>query len=114
MGKMPGAGRETGPIVAHHFLIPNERSTSSRPTLPPLHTPQGPDVLGKYVALYAAQLIKSNAALTALQLFSKYGTPPSPQVHVHTHHNYNGKFGDYGNLAINIGIAKRKNIPTLI
>ena len=41
---------------------------------------QGAVVLEKYVALYAAHLIKSNAALTALQLFTKYGTPPNPQV----------------------------------
>ena len=41
---------------------------------------QGGNVLSKYVALYAAELIKSNAALSALQLFSKYGAPPNPQV----------------------------------
>lgn len=43
-------------------------------------TLQGGDILSKYVALYAAELIKSNAALSALKLFSKYGAPPNPQV----------------------------------
>ncbi|KAL5460471.1 hypothetical protein EMCRGX_G033922 [Ephydatia muelleri] len=40
---------------------------------------QGPDALAKYVAMYAASLIKSNAPLSALQLFAKYGAPPNPQ-----------------------------------
>ena len=43
-------------------------------------TLQGGDILSKYVALYAAELIKSNAALSALKLFNKYGAPPNPQV----------------------------------
>ena len=42
---------------------------------------QGGDILSKYVALYAAELIKSNAALSALKLFTKYGAPPNPQVY---------------------------------
>jgi intraflagellar transport protein 172 len=41
---------------------------------------QGAVVLEKYVALYAAHLIKTSAPLTALQLFNKYGTSPNPQV----------------------------------
>ena len=40
---------------------------------------QGAEILAKYVALYAAHLIKSNASLSALQLFNKYGTSPNPQ-----------------------------------
>ena len=40
---------------------------------------QGSGILAKYVALYAAHLIKSNASLSALQLFNKYGAPPNPQ-----------------------------------
>ncbi len=40
---------------------------------------QGPGILAKYVALYAADLIRSNAALSALELFSKYGCPATPQ-----------------------------------
>ncbi|XP_019854623.1 PREDICTED: intraflagellar transport protein 172 homolog isoform X2 [Amphimedon queenslandica] len=39
----------------------------------------GPSVLFKYVALYAAHLIKSNASLSALKLFTTYGAPPLPQ-----------------------------------
>jgi intraflagellar transport protein 172 len=40
---------------------------------------QGPNVLTKYVALYAADLIRKNAALSALQLFVKFGSPATPQ-----------------------------------
>ena len=40
---------------------------------------QGATALSKYVALYAADLIRKNAALSALQLFSKYGAPATPQ-----------------------------------
>lgn len=40
---------------------------------------QGFEILTKYVALYAADLIRSNAALSALQLFTKYGAPATPQ-----------------------------------
>lgn len=40
---------------------------------------QGPNILAKYVALYAADLIRSKAALSALQLFTKYGSPAVPQ-----------------------------------
>ena len=36
-------------------------------------------MLFKYVALYAAHLIKSNASLSALKLFTTYGAPPLPQ-----------------------------------
>lgn len=41
---------------------------------------QGPKVLAKYVALYAAQLLTSGAALSALKLFRKFGTTANPQV----------------------------------
>ena len=41
---------------------------------------QGGAVLDKYVALYAAELIKTNAPLSALKLFAKHGAPPNPQV----------------------------------
>lgn len=41
--------------------------------------PQGPHVLAKYVALYAAELIKDNAALSALKLFQVHGASPNPQ-----------------------------------
>lgn len=41
---------------------------------------QGPKVLAKYVALYAAQLLTSGAALSALKLFLKFGTSANPQV----------------------------------
>lgn len=41
---------------------------------------QGGPVLAKYVALYAAELIKTNAPLSALGLFAKYGAPANPQV----------------------------------
>ena len=37
-------------------------------------------MLAKYVALYAAHLIKSNGTMAALQLFAKYGAPANPQV----------------------------------
>lgn len=40
---------------------------------------QGASILAKYVALYAADLIRKNAALSALQLFTKYGAPATPQ-----------------------------------
>lgn len=40
---------------------------------------QGGGILAKYVALYAADLIRKNAALSALQLFTKYGSPAMPQ-----------------------------------
>lgn len=41
---------------------------------------QGPKVLAKYVALYAAQLLTSGAALSALKLFRKFGASANPQV----------------------------------
>ena len=44
-----------------------------------IYESQGPGVLEKYVALYAADLIKSNAILSALKLFQKHGAPPNPQ-----------------------------------
>lgn len=40
---------------------------------------QGDKVLAKYVALYAADLIKKNAVLPALKLFASYGAPANPQ-----------------------------------
>ncbi len=40
---------------------------------------QDAGILAKYVALYAADLIRNNAALTALKIFTKYGSPPTPQ-----------------------------------
>ncbi|XP_062507829.1 intraflagellar transport protein 172 homolog isoform X2 [Corticium candelabrum] len=40
---------------------------------------QGSSVLNKYVAMYATHCIKSEKPIEALQLFSKYGAPPSPQ-----------------------------------
>ena len=46
---------------------------------------QGGAILAKYVALYAAELIKTNAPLSALKLFTKYGAPANPQVHTHTY-----------------------------
>ena len=36
-------------------------------------------MLAKYVALYSAHLIKSNAPLSALKLFCTYGAPANPQ-----------------------------------
>lgn len=42
--------------------------------------PQGYEVLSKYVALYAANLIKENNTLKALDLFCRYGAPANPQV----------------------------------
>lgn len=44
-----------------------------------LASKQGAGILTKYVALYAAHLIKSNASLSALQLFTKHGAPANPQ-----------------------------------
>ncbi|KAM7445695.1 hypothetical protein ABFA07_005947 [Porites harrisoni] len=40
---------------------------------------QGYEVLSKYVALYAANLIKENNTLKALDLFCRYGAPANPQ-----------------------------------
>lgn len=40
---------------------------------------QGTQVLHKYVAQRAVQLLKGNAPLDALQLYVKYGTPPIQQ-----------------------------------
>ncbi|XP_074628986.1 intraflagellar transport protein 172 homolog isoform X2 [Acropora palmata] len=40
---------------------------------------QGYEVLSKYVALYAANLIKDNNTLKALDLFCRYGAPANPQ-----------------------------------
>ena len=41
---------------------------------------QGYEVLSKYVALYAANLIKDGNTLKALDLFCRYGAPANPQV----------------------------------
>ena len=49
---------------------------------------QGSKVLAKYVALYAAHLIKSNGTMAALQLFNKYGAPANPQVILSPTHSY--------------------------
>ena len=40
---------------------------------------QGEEILVKYVALYAAELIRNNDSLAALDLFAKHGAPPTPQ-----------------------------------
>ena len=45
-----------------------------------LFLPQGYEVLSKYVALYAANLIKDTNTLKALDLFCRYGAPANPQV----------------------------------
>ena len=37
-------------------------------------------MLSKYVALYAASLIKDGDSIKALALFVEHGTPPNPQV----------------------------------
>jgi len=37
-------------------------------------------VLSKYVALYAANLIKDGEQVKALRLFVEHGAPPNPQV----------------------------------
>ena len=39
------------------------------------------DVLNKYVALYAANLIKDGDLVKALELFVQYGAPANPQVY---------------------------------
>ena len=44
-----------------------------------LASQQGAEVQSKYVALYAAQLIRDGMAFKALQLFSKYGCSAKPQ-----------------------------------
>jgi intraflagellar transport protein 172 len=41
---------------------------------------QSPKVLHKYVAIYAAHLIKENRVLDAMDLYVKHGTPPLQQV----------------------------------
>ena len=70
---MPGAGRETGKAILYTpaLVCRDEAYTLSL---------QGPKVLAKYVALYAAQLLTSGAALSALKLFLKFGTSANPQV----------------------------------
>ena len=40
---------------------------------------QSPALLQKYVAQRAAQLLKSDSAIQALQLYAQYGTPANPQ-----------------------------------
>ena len=37
-------------------------------------------MLSKYVALYAANLIKDGDQIKALRLFVEHGAPPNPQV----------------------------------
>lgn len=41
---------------------------------------QNPKVLHKYVAMYAANLIKEKRILDAMDLYNKHGTPALPQV----------------------------------
>ena len=41
---------------------------------------QNPKVLHKYVAMYAANLIKENKILEAMDLYVKYGSPAAQQV----------------------------------
>ena len=41
---------------------------------------QSADVLNKYVALYAASLIRDGDLMKALDLFAKHGAPANPQV----------------------------------
>lgn len=49
---------------------------SPRLVIPP---PQGSGVMAKYVALYAADLIKSNDPISALKLYIVHGAPAVPQ-----------------------------------
>ena len=51
-------------LLAHCFFLPS---------------PQGSDVMAKYVALYAADLIKSNDPISALKLYTVHGAPAVPQ-----------------------------------
>ncbi|XP_071746269.1 intraflagellar transport protein 172 homolog [Lepeophtheirus salmonis] len=39
----------------------------------------GPEILHKYIALYATQLIRSQQSVNALHLYKKFGTPANPQ-----------------------------------
>lgn len=80
MGQVSRASLQAG--IASQFLLAKlcPRLLTPRPSLYHCLTLQGGDILSKYVALYAAELIKSNAALSALKLFNKYGAPPNPQV----------------------------------
>ena len=54
---------------------------------------QSPKVLHKYVAMYAATLIKENKIMNAMDLYVKYGTPPIQQVSNHQKVLY---FENYG------------------
>ena len=53
---------------------------------------QGYEVLSKYVALYAANLIKDGNTLKALDLFSRYGAPANPQVYSSLYYLIGRKF----------------------
>lgn len=50
--------------------------------LPSSFLSQGFEVLSKYVALYAANLIKDGNTLKALDLYCRYGAPANPQVNI--------------------------------
>lgn len=45
------------------------------------HWLQSPKVLHKYVALYAAELIREDKIMNALDLYVKYGAPAMQQVY---------------------------------
>lgn len=68
MGTMLEAGRTTGKFKNRSFLLPYV-----------LFVVQGSEVLDKYVALYAAHLIKSGKPVEALSVFSKHGAPGNIQ-----------------------------------
>ena len=67
----------SAPVFYH--LFPKKISIAWRLVTPSFFL-KGYEVLSKYVALYAANVIKDGNTLKALDLFCKYGAPANPQV----------------------------------
>ena len=69
----------SAPVYYH--LFPKKVSIAWRLVTPSFFL-KGYEVLSKYVALYAANVIKDGNTLKALDLFCKYGAPANPQVNL--------------------------------
>ena len=69
----------SAPVYYH--LFPKKESIAWHLVTPSFFL-KGYEVLSKYVALYAANVIKDGNTLKALDLFCKYGAPANPQVNL--------------------------------
>ena len=68
-------------------------------------------MLSKYVALYAANLIKENNTLKALDLFSRYGAPANPEVRAPSDLGNHGKYISANKKDISLQLVRLSALP---